>query len=92
MPPKIIKSDTGRIWTVKAIRLANGNLLIPQRMEHDRRLVDWVEAAPGTSGFKRWSLVASDESDPRNSHEYQTWRAQIESTPEYQQWKADQGE
>lgn len=67
MPPKTIKLDGGRVVTVKSIRLANGNLLIPRRTVDDRDVVDWVEVAPGSSDFKRWSSVACDEPDPRGA-------------------------
>jgi len=67
MPAKKIKlrHGSGVILEVKSIRLPNGNLLCPGRAEHDRKVFAWIEAAPGTSLFKRWSTVAVDEPDPR---------------------------
>jgi hypothetical protein len=65
MPAKRVKLRSGQVIVVKAIRLPNGNLLIPKRMAHDRTEVGWAEVEPGTSDFKRWTPVAVDEPDPR---------------------------
>jgi hypothetical protein len=74
MPAKFIKTDTGKVVRIKAFRLPNGNLVIPQRMERDRTKAEWVEVEPGSSLHKRWLPVAVDEPDPRDSAEYKAWR------------------
>lgn len=76
MPAKTVKFPSGRKIEMKSIRLRNGNLVIPRRMEHDRTVVEWVEVKPGTSDFKRWSGVAVDEPDPRKDPEYKKWHKQ----------------
>jgi hypothetical protein len=64
MPAKRIKTASGRIVEVKAIRLPNGNLLVPRRNRAENR-AEWAEVAPGSPEFKRWLPVAVDEADPR---------------------------
>jgi len=66
---------SGTIVHVRAIRLPNGSILIPQRTPEDREHVDWVEVAPGTPLYKRWSAVIVDEPDPRETPEYRAWKA-----------------
>ncbi len=65
MPAKRIKLFGGRVVELKAIRLPNGNLLIPHRQAADRAQVELVEVRPGTSDYKRWLPVAVDEPDSR---------------------------
>lgn len=65
MPAKVVKLAGGRTITIKSIKLANGNLLIPSRSPEDWHAVVWREVEPGTSDFKRWWPVAVDETDPR---------------------------
>lgn len=67
MPAKVLKLQSGRIVEIKAIRLSNGNLLIPARDDADRTQAVWKEVAPGTSDFKRWLPVACDDPDPRGT-------------------------
>lgn len=74
MPAKILKTDTGRVIVIKSVLLPNGNLLIPARMEEDRKTADWREVEPGTSDYKRWLPVAENEADPRDSKEYIEWK------------------
>lgn len=88
MPAKRVKTFGGRVVEIKSILLPSGNLLIPRRMEFNRDMVEWVEVLPGASDFKRWFMVAENESDPRESPEYKVWRKQIEDTQEYQAWVA----
>ncbi len=66
MPAKRLKLG-GRIVEIKAIRLPNGNLLIPRRQAADRDQVELVEVRPGSSDHKRWLPVAVDEPDPRSA-------------------------
>ena len=79
MPPKTVKLDGGTKWTLKSIRLANGDLLIPQRHPTLRSVVDWVPVSPGTSDHKRWSSVACDEPDPRETDAYKEFKAELEA-------------
>jgi predicted O-methyltransferase YrrM len=60
-----IPSDSGQPIEVKCIRLSNGNLLVPKRKENNSH---WVEAAPGTPDYERWSAVAASHyEDARNT-------------------------
>lgn len=83
-----MKLSTGRRVVVQSFSLPNGNLLIPSRMGHDRTLCEWVEVAPGSSEHKRWLPVAVEAPDPREMEEYKAWYAEIQATPEYQEWLA----
>jgi hypothetical protein len=84
MPAKVIKIfGSGIKVELKAIRLANGNLLIAKRMDHDRTQIHWAEVSPGTSDFKRWSSVVVDEPDPREHPEYKKWLADVQATESY---------
>ena len=76
MAAKIIKIG-GRKIRIYSVKLPNGNLVIPKRMEHDRNEVDWVEVAPGSSDHKRWSFVACEEADPRTTSAYKQWKASL---------------
>lgn len=74
MPAKYVRLQSGRVAVIKSVRLPNGNLLIPKRMT-DWSTADWVEVEPGTPDYKRWSTVAVDEPDPRETAEYKEWKA-----------------
>lgn len=94
MPPKRIKLNSGTIAYFKSWRLPNGNLLILQRMGHDRTLLEYVEVAPGSSLNKRWQGVSvnvpDDEPDPRESPSYIKKQTAIKATKEYQEWRRQQ--
>jgi hypothetical protein len=83
MPSKRIKFNSGRVLVIKSILLPNGNLVHPQRMEHDRTLTEWVEVSPGENSHKRWLPVSEPGSDPREDPEYQSKLAKVKTTPEY---------
>jgi hypothetical protein len=94
MPPKTIKMATGKKVTIKSWLLPNGNMLILQRMAHDRDLVELIEVEPGTSLFKRFSTVTvkvpDDEPDPRDDPRYLEKMRAVKSTREYQAWQQEQ--
>jgi hypothetical protein len=79
MPKKIIKLHTGQRIEIKAVRLDNGNLVIPARHEKDRSEPIWIEVTPGTSDYKRWLPVAVDEPDPRSDPLYQDRISKLEA-------------
>jgi len=90
MPAKYVKMHTGRVVEIKSVLLPSGNLVVPRRMEHDRKIVDWIEVVPGTSDHKRWLPVAVKEADPRSTPEYKAFRTWVEASPEYQEWLSKQ--
>lgn len=80
MAPKQVKTQNGRLVVLKSVLLENGNLLIPQKFvaKDGSRYADWVEVEPGTSNYKRWFTVMSEEPDPRLTEEYVAWKAGIQ--------------
>lgn len=72
--------------------LPNGNLLIPQRMVHDRSLQEWVEVEAGTSLHKRWFTVREVFSakfpDPRTNADYMNHIGSVKASPAYRAYHA----
>ncbi len=50
---------------MRAIRLPNGNLLVPVEPADPGGAPDLVEIGPGHPGYARWLAVAEDGDDPR---------------------------
>lgn len=87
MPKKIVKMQSGVLAEIYAVRLPNGNVVVPAHMPHDRGKAYWKMVKPDSREAKWFSGVTIDGPDPRQDPDYKARLAAIRATPEYRKWE-----